>query len=90
MDIEAKGKAVMNYIAASYNVELDRWNNVKFSDPASGKEYRYKLMKNVIRMEVKVHHAASQYNKASSEWMRVKSIPVIKNYDKLVSKGLIS
>lgn len=68
--------------------EIDRWGKVKFS--RVGKEYRYNIKSNVIRLEVKVTHAASTYNRETKEWVRVKSYNIKKVYEMLKRYGEIN
>jgi len=39
----------------------------------NGEEFRMKISKIAVRYERKIHHDASEYSRASSEWLRLRS-----------------
>lgn len=65
-------------------VYVDRFGHVILKT-TSGKVYRYKIQQRVIRKEVQVTMSATQYRKASKEWIRVNSLPVTRIKEKIVS-----
>jgi hypothetical protein len=49
-----------------YSLHPDRWGHYKITEESTGKLYRLKVMKRVVRVEVKV----------GDNWFRVKSVPM--------------
>jgi len=52
---------------------VDRFGNAK-KTASNGRVYRYKFQHHTIRYEVQVNHDATAYNKASKEWLRLKTL----------------
>lgn len=65
-------------------VYVDRFGHVILKT-TSGKVYRYKIQQRVIRKEVQVTMPATQYTKASKEWVRVNSLSVAKIKEKITA-----
>lgn len=71
---EAKKEVIRRFILKkTSNGEVDRWGHIKYQEGNS--LYRYKLMENVIRLEIK--HTDIK----NDTWMRLKSYNFNKVYD---------
>ena len=84
MNIEQKRDLVRNALVNNNSGHVaDRWGHVHYTSTETGRDYRYKFMKNVIRLEAPVRYDGSK------GWIRLKSYNVSKVYAAMVKKGKI-
>ncbi len=62
-------KEVLEQWAERHNYHRDKWGYYQKS--RNGKEYRLRLSKIAVRVELKIHHDGTQYSRPSTEWIRL-------------------
>jgi len=68
---ESNKRILRGLVLQGYSV--DRFGHAK-KTVEDGRVYRYKFQHHTIRYEVQVNHAATAYNPASKEWLRLETL----------------
>ena len=76
--IRERKSLVANFLAKRLNTTVDRWGNVKYTDPNNGKLYRYKILTNVARLETKT---------SLGDWVRLRTYNLKKIEEVANKKG---